>query len=890
MRVVVTPQQAAVIPGQAQPIAITITNTSTVIGGYALRLLGADPSWVSLEADQLSLFPEETRTVLVHITAPRGIPAGSRRIAVQVRELTPPEASSITEIDLTVPAAKSVQVRADPLAVTAGKRATFSLVVENTGNTMIAAYLAGDDAEGQVRFDFEPERVSLSPGEHTVVDMRSAARRHFTGPPTVRMLGVYLDDEPPDGFFAGPQPEKPVARSDREALANATFIQRAVLSRGPLSLLGLLAAITVFAIVIVFALSRLVGQSNADRDLALQVAAARNAAAASGTSGVAGTVRLLTSAKPVPGVAVSVFSAADTTAPIATTATNDKGAYTVGNLAAGKYKVSFRGAGFIQLWYPGATTDADATTITLAASQQQASLDVSLGGVPATIGGTVVGDDVSAATLYLETIPGGAGGTGPAASTTTGLPTAPPGPTAPTGPTAPPDNGGAVVKTVPIGSDGTFSLVAVPSPSIYQLVVTKTGYATSTQSIDIGAGENRTGVQLTLTKGDGLISGTVSSPTGTLPGATVTATEGQSTASTVSLTGAQPGTFTLRGLPTPATFTVSATKPGFATQTLSLTLAAGQKLTGVSISLGTSSGKLTGAVTQLPKDVPAGGVSVTVTDGLLTVQSVTESRVNVGHWEVDGLPVPGTYTVTFTRRDLASQTVSVSLDSSGNVTPGSQGARITGAGIAVSMQSSTATVFGKVRQVGGDTVCDSGNGLGEANVTLNSGASSYTVVSASVPRGSCGLYRVEQVPPGTYTLTVTAGTGTSPSSAVIALKAGDAIRHDVLLARPASMTGAVQQKVGGVEQRRCGWTVFLYRVAEYPGLVTKTTKTSGGCASGDVLDPAGAGTFTFNDIAAGKYIVATGPTSDPGTAATTRQVTVQPSQQLTGVTIEVRGQ
>jgi hypothetical protein len=422
-------------------------------------------------------------------------------------------------------------------------------------------------------------------------------------------------------------------------------------------------------------------------------------------------------------------------------------------------------------------------------------------------------------------------------------------------------------------------------------VVTKTGYATSTQSIDIGAGENRTGVEITLAKGDGVISGVVSSAKGTLSGATITATTGQSSASTVSLTGGQAGAFTLRGLPTPATFTVTATKAGFATQTLSLTLAGGQKLAGVSITLGTSSGKLIGVVTSMPSAAGAGGVSVTVTDGLLTVQTVTESRESIGHWEVDGLPVPGTYTVTFARRDLASQTVSVSLDGSGNITPGSQGARITHAGIAVSMKSSTATVYGKVTQADGGTVCDAASGLGEARVTVNSGASSYTVVSASVPSGRCGDYRIEQLPPGAYTLTVSAGSGTSPSSAVITLGAGDRTRHDVKLARPASMTGSVQELVGTLEKRHCGWTVFLYEAAAYPALVTQTTKTTTGCAPvNDAPDPPGAGTFTFDDIAAGKYIVAAGPTSDPANAITTKQATVQPSQQLTGVTIEVPAQ
>ncbi|MEO9139102.1 MAG: carboxypeptidase regulatory-like domain-containing protein [Jatrophihabitans sp.] len=867
MRVLVTPQQTAVTPGQAQPIAITITNTSTVIGGYSVRLLGADPGWVNFDADQISLFPDETRTVIANVTAPRGIPAGDRRIAVQVRELTPPEASSITEVTLVVPATKSVQVRADPLAVTAGKRASFNLIVENTGNTVIAAELAGDDAEGQVQFLFDPERVVLAPGAHAVVDMRARARRHFTGSPAVRMLGVYLDDLPESFFSDAPAHPQP-ARGEREAVANATFIQRAVLSRGPLSLLGLLAAVTVFAIVIVFALSRLVGQSTADRDLALQVAAARDAAATTGTSGVAGTVRLLTSSKPVAGVAVSVFSAADTSVPVATTATDDKGTYTVGNLAGGKYKLSFRGAGFIQIWYPGAATDADATTVTLAPAQQQAGLNVNLGGVPATISGTVVGGDVSASTLYLETLPGGAGSArGRSASGAVGtLPANTP------GSAGAPGNGGAIVQTIPVGSDGTFALVNVPSPSVYQLVVTKKGYATSTQSIDIGAGENRTGVQLTLVKGDGLISGTVRSANGPLAGATITATSGQNTTNTVSLSGRGAGAFTLRGLPTPATFTVTTSNGGYATQTLTLTLAAGQKLTGVSVTLGTSSGKLTGVVTQLPANTKAGGVSVTVTDGLLTVQTVTESQSsNIGGWEVDGLPAPGTYTITFARRDLASQTVSVSLDGSGQVTPGSQGSSGSSSIITVSMQSATAVVLGEISQVGGSTVCDGDDHLGEATVTLSTGASSYSVVSASVPSNSCGAYRIEQLPPGTYTLTVSTGTGTSPSSQVISLNAGDTSRHDVRLSRPASISGTVQQG----QTAKVGWTVFLYPSAQYPNTAVQTT----------VTDSSGA--FTFDDVAADKYVIATGPTPDPANVAATKRVTVQPSQRLQNVSIEV---
>jgi hypothetical protein len=864
VRIEITPRQAEISPGAPLTLFVTITNTSTVIGGYALRVLGADPGWVQLETEQVSLFPDEVRTLSAVVTAPRGIPAGMRRIAIQVRELTPPEASTVTEVDLTVPAARAVQLRIDPLAVTAGRTAAFTVIVENAGNTVVSGYLGGDDPEGKVRFGFTPESISLAPGEHALVDLRASARRRITGSPTVRMLGLYLDEPPPDPFFAE-ESDRPALRRDAQPLANATFLQRAVISRGPLSLLGLLAAVTVFAIVITLALSRLVGQSTADRDLALQVAAARNGTGTGGTSGLSGTVRLLTSGTPVRAVAVSVFDSSDTTTPIATTATNDKGAYSVANLAAGKYKISFRGAGFVQLWYPEAATDADATIVTLEAGQQRAGLDVTLGGVPATINGSVVGDDVSAATLYLETA-GTPGAASPASDNTT-----------PVGTTGTPPNGGAIVQTVPIGSDGRFSLVNVPSPSVYDLIVTKAGYATSTQRIDIGAGETRNGVQLTLTRGDGLIAGTVTSTAGPLGGATITATSGQSTANTVSLTVGQIGSFTLRGLPTPATFTIVVSRAGYASQTLTLTLAAAQKLTGVAVTLSASSGALNGRVTVDGKG--ASGVSVTVTDGKLTVQTVTESTGSGGGWHVGGLPVPGTYTITFSRSDLSSQTLSLSIDAGGSLAPGSQAVQVSADGtINVTMQSNTQDLYGFVTQPGANGCSTSTHGLAEASVTLNSGASTYSTTTAGASSQTCGEYYFGQIPPGTYTLTVDAGSGTSPSSRVITTVAGGAPqRVDLPLAAPASMTGRLV-RANATDSGLCGWTVNLYLQAQYPTVITATTTTCAGSLPQD-------GTFLVTGIPAGTYVVEVRQT--PGsTAAASKQVYVRPSTRANAGLIE----
>jgi hypothetical protein len=851
-------------------LTLTITNTSDVIGGYTVRVLGADPGWVSMDVEQISLFPDENRVVPLTITPPHGLPAGVRRIAVQVRELTPPQESTIVDVDLKVPDAKGMRVRVDPVTVTAGRRATFSVIAENTGNTIIAGRFAAEDPEARVGFAFEPEIVHIAPGEHAIVDMRVAAKRHLAGAPVIRPIGVYLDEFPADTFFDNPEGAPPGERGETAAVANATLVQKPVLSRGAFSLAGLLIAVTVFAFVITLALGKLVGQSNADRDLALQVAAARNGGAATtGTSGLAGTVNLLTTDAPLSAVSVSVYDAGDTVHPLVTTATDGSGAYIVPQLAAGKYKISFKRAGYIPLWYPAATSDADATAVEVKTGEQKHGLDIKLGGLPASIAGTVVGDDVSGSTLYLETAPGlspGGGTTAPNTTDAAPLPAATSSAGAPAAPDAgvpapnPLTGGSAIVQKVPVGADGTFALANVPSPNVYQLVVVKTGYATTIQKLDVAGGEQRTGVELTLRKGDGLISGIVSDAAGPLQNVTITATSGQTSVTTVSLTdAAHRGQFTLRGLPTPGSFTLTASVADHATQTLSLTLASGQKLTGVQVTLGTSSGSLSGVVTQLPGNEPAAGVTVTATDGSLTVQSQTQSTGQVGHWHIGGLPVPGTYTVSFARDDLTAQTISMSVDANGDVAGGPS---------KVTMQPATSSLSGIVRQGCGTLTDCVHTPVGEATISLNSGSQAYTVTSASYP-GQRGKFEIAGVPPGTYTLTVSVGSGVSTHSQVVNLAPGAASPITVVLDMPASAHGVIHLtnsagKDLGAPTR--SWFVFLYTTAQYPTIVSTVATTDD------------QGRFSFPQIDAGDYLIAIGPTNDPAASVKTVPFTALPSR------------
>ena len=887
MRVDLLPRRLAAAPGTPATVVVTLTNTDEVIAGYTVRCLGADPAWVTLDHPEPTLFPGETTAVTLTLDLPPELPAGERRMAVQVRELTGPQRTAVEQLVVDVAGAPRLEVQLEPTIATGGRWAAFAVTVANDGNTTVDGAVVGSDAEGAIAFTVEPPEFHLGPGEQVVAELRTRAKRRWLGAPEPRPFELRLEERsaatpfpvpvpvsgPVRGPVTGPAPigasgatpaapgtaasaapgtrrrrrgaaAAPPARPAPEgpAAAMGVFVQKPVVGRGALALVGLLVVVSLFAAVITTTLGSVVQRSAADRDLALAVAQARDQKTTTGTSGMSGQVRLLSTGDGVSSVSVDAFSQADTSTPVASTATDAAGTFHIGALPAGSYLLRFRGAGFAETWYPAAATQDKAQLVTLAAGQDVSDLVVLVGGVPASISGTVTGTDLAGAVVSLE------------------LPLdVPPllGKVAPQPGEAPAPTSGAVVRTVPVGADGTFTLDQVPSPAVYDLVTTKTGYSTQVQRIDVAAGESRTGIQVQLLEGDGAISGLVSGANGPVTGATVVATFGQVSVRTVTLTQDTPGGFTLRGLPTPGTFTVVVSAPGYAPATLSLNLGAAQTLTGVAVTLGAASGTLSGVATA-PDGT--GGVTVTVTDGADTRQTVTQSASPVGSWAISGLSVPSTYTVTFSRGDLQSQVLSVSLDGFGHVTAGASSATA----VDVTMRLATAQLVGTVTQspAGGGTATPAGN----VQISAASGQATFTVSSASTPAGSVGSFVLQDLPPGTYTVTF-ASKGTRPTSTIVTLGAGQVQRLDPVLVSPAAISGVVSQ----AGTPTVGAIVSLYLAADYgtaaPPVATATTD--------------GNGRYTFTDVdAPAAYLLEVQVSANGSAVATSPPTTLSASQQL----------
>ncbi|MFP3905440.1 MAG: carboxypeptidase regulatory-like domain-containing protein [Acidimicrobiales bacterium] len=756
MRVDVTPESLDVEPGRPAGLGVSIYNDESVIVAYRIRVLGLDPSWVSIDEPRLSLFPDTTETAQVLLDIPPEAPAGTRRIGIEVTSLTEPTVTEIVEIEIRTPEEPTGRLELEPPSVYGTKTGTFGVTVSNEGNTPLEIELEAEDEEDHLEFTFQPTITRLAPGERGFVQAVARGSRPWFGNPTAHTFRVTAIE------------------NELVSPAVGTLVQRARIGRGGLSLIGLLLAATVFAVVLTASLGRVVDHSRANDDLLLNVVRGEtDEETVTDPGSIGGTATLLTSGAPVSGVTVDLFSADDPNQLTASTATEEDGAFEFGGLAEGDYKVRFRGAGFTEMWHAEALTFEDADTVEVTEGETSSDIDARLGGVPGSITGQILGEDPGGAVVTLQV---------PADAIEGEV--------------------DAIVMSAVVDATGEFTLEEVPAPSSYVLRVEKPGFAPAVRLVNIAAGETIEGVELRLRTGDGSITGSVVDGDGPLGGAQIVASSGEVEVRGASLTQDGVGDFTLRDLPTPATYTLEVSADGYQSETFAVRLDTGEQAEGVQVRLRQATGSVSGTV-AIAGEGPVGGVRVSVSDGENEYSTRSLSTGDVGSYRLDDLPVPGSYTVTFARDGLATQTRSVQLDASGDNERTGVDANLTRAD-------------GVLR---GTVTDEDGTSLGGVQVTATSGEDSATTVSAHDPPGA---YELRNLPAGTYTVTFERS-GSQPQAVLVALAPGEVETLDAVLAPQASLGGTVT--VGGSET--AGLQVRIFLAETYPSEVVDTTITAG---------------------------------------------------------------
>ncbi|WP_139983177.1 carboxypeptidase regulatory-like domain-containing protein [Nocardioides litoris] len=235
-------------------------------------------------------------------------------------------------------------------------------------------------------------------------------------------------------------------------------------------------------------------------------------------------------------------------------------------------------------------------------------------------------------------------------------------------------NGQAVsVITPTVGSVGAFTLGDLPTPGTYVLTFGAEGYGSTTEIVDLEAGESDTSVAVEMSKGTGSLSGRLLAPDGTgVGGATLTVGGAQTTTgtdgtpvavpTTTTLTAGEVGSFSLNGLAAPGDYTLTFTAEGYAPTTVPVRLEASGQPPELTVQLDTKLGSVAGVVRRQNGSAVQGAV-VTITNGSGSWSATTGgpgSLGGAGGFEVADLP-PGTYSVTARADGLAQRTAIVTV-------------------------------------------------------------------------------------------------------------------------------------------------------------------------------------------------------------------------------------
>ncbi len=212
-------------PGQQASCSIRVENTGMVVDSMLLDVLGDAAQWAAVEPAQLNLLPGASASAKIVFQPPRApsclpgeVPFGLRAMSTE-----DPDGSQIEEGVVNVAEFSDLEAGVVPTTATGSRSAHFRLVLENRGNRYEHVIVDANDADAKLSFRARPAAVSAAPGTATYVRVTALPRKRFIRGPN-RALPFEIVAQPED---------------DQAVSANATMLQRQLLPRWLLPLLGL---------------------------------------------------------------------------------------------------------------------------------------------------------------------------------------------------------------------------------------------------------------------------------------------------------------------------------------------------------------------------------------------------------------------------------------------------------------------------------------------------------------------------------------------------------------------------------------------------------------------------------------------------------------------------
>lgn len=635
----------------------------------------------------VALFPGESQRIEIEVTLPADTPAGEQRLPIRV---VSEERQLFLDASIDVAPVDRISVTLSPKVLLGRSKAVVVATVTNRGNRPTGVTASASDADRLLRYVVTPTNAQLAAGEATAFQIVAKGRRPLSGNPLPRVIRVDVE-----------------SRSERFD-DTVTFTQKPILSRGLITavvLLGILALwVTVFSAGFRAVIEgQLSGKSVAE---SFDQGAPPDPAVAAG--GVTGKVTAASDQRPLPRVVVTAEPVNVTVPPIAGS-TDADGVFVLSGLAPGRYRLVVSGAGYASQTLPD--------EVRVVPGDPVAVPDVALAGSPATITGSVAAGDpppivLVEARMMVDDTP--------------------------------------TETTVQVLSDlgGGYVLEGLASPAVYRLTFLAIGFEPLQISQEVAAGESVVLPATQLSAAGGSISGLVIDQDAIpLGGVEVAVSAGGEELTTVTPTsGADLGRFVLSDLPSPATYLLRVSAEGYGTETVTVRVGPGEAFVlEAPIVLFRGTGSVAGRIVS-ESGAPLGGVVVEARDGALVAQ--TTSVDATGGFLLTGLPVPGSYVLSFTAEGFRTETVAVEL--------------FTGVGsrtVDVTLTGADGSVVGQVNRAGTPS-----SGV---QVTATAG----TVAVSTVSTDPAGRFRLDGLAPGFWTLTFTPPER-APTVLLVSVRAG----------------------------------------------------------------------------------------------------------------------
>ncbi len=694
LRVDLLTPEVAVTPGEPVTLSLHVRNTSSVIEQLEIRMVGVLPDTVVQTPQEITLFPEEDVRVTLDVHFHPTMPAGVHEGAVVVSGRSGTASAAELPLVVTVPEQTGFELKGEPPVRTAGRRGTFEVVVDNVGNTELDLLLQAHDADRVLDLALSQRKVNLRVDQTAYATLVAYKKRPWTGAPVEHVITVEAEGD------------------ELEESTELRFRQKAILTPGVITILVLLLIVLLWAAAMLFGVRAAMSPpepTKAVPEAFMQGTGLQDLDPATSGGQVTGTITATSTGQPLPRVTVEAFDARGEL--ITATASDDDGSYELAGLLPARYRLRVRATGFEEQWWPGVPDALDAGEVVVAAREELDGTNLELAGLPSSLGGQAIAGDGDPVSIDVEVVAIDLEESEPPVVTST-------------------------------DEDGVWSVDGLTAPATYRVTYSAGGYSPVELTEEVPAGEQVLLGEEQLPAAPGSISGTVQDRDGTLIGsAEVSAQRGDTETSTTTPTSGEVGGFALDDLETPGTYLLTVSAEGYASETQGVRLGPGESLSDLTVTLSSATGAIRGQATSSTGE-PLGGVSVTISGGDTVQETETLTSGNVGSFSQSGLPIPGTYTVTFDAEGYGRESVQVQLTGDGpegtaNVVMTSSSSRITGV-----------------------VVDASGSPIAGAEVEISDGDQTRTTTTASSPSNQRGRFNVGGLEPGSYTITATQGDAT----------------------------------------------------------------------------------------------------------------------------------